>query len=105
MTDWPQFPLPGWHETRPTLHMLSQIVGRIRLALSPPINHYWHSTLYVSARGLTTTTIPYRDGAFELEFDFVNHQLLVITSWAAVKSIALQNRSVKSFYSELTTTL
>ena len=105
MTEWPEFPVPGWHATRPTLHMFTQIVGKIRLALSPPINHYWHSTLYVSASGLSTSTIPYRDGAFELEFDFVNHQLLVVTSWTPVKSVALEDRSVKSFYQELMTTL
>ena len=101
MSEWPQFPVDGWHATRPTLHMWTQIVGKIRLALSPPINHYWHSALYVTARGLGTSAIPYDGQAFDLEFDFVDHQLLILTSWGPVKSIALENHSVKAFYQEL----
>jgi Family of unknown function (DUF5996) len=101
MTGWPEFPTDGWLATAPTLHRWTQIVGKIRLALSPPINHYWHSTLYVSARGLTTSAIPYHNEAFELEFDFVDHQLLIRTSWSPLHSLPLPNHSVASFYAEL----
>jgi hypothetical protein len=66
MTEWPTLPVGGWVETRPTLHRWTQIVGKIRLALAPPINHYWHSTLYVSTRGLTTSPIPYGNDLFEI---------------------------------------
>ena len=69
---WPALPLEAWQDTYATLHMWTQIVGKVRLALSPLVNHWWEVPLYVSARGLTTSAIPYRDGIFEVEFDFLN---------------------------------
>jgi len=63
---WPALPLDEWQDTYATLHMWSQVVGKVRLALAPPVNHWWHVALYVTARGLTTSAIPYRGGAFEI---------------------------------------
>jgi hypothetical protein len=105
MSAWPEFPVAGWDQTRPTLHRWTQIVGKIRLALAPPVNHFWHSTLYVSARGLTTSAIPYGAELFEIGFDFVDHRLTVSTSWSAPRSLALGPRSVADFYAELMSVL
>src|SRR5947207_3121390 len=77
---WPALPLSSWKDTYATLHMWTQIVGKVRLALTPMVNHWWNVPLYVSARGLTTSSIPYRERAFELYFDFVAHQLVLQTS-------------------------
>lgn len=75
-TTWlPSLPLEEWQETYATLHLWTQIVGKIRLALTPKINHWWQSTLYVTPRGLTTGTIPYKTRTFEMRFDFLAHQL------------------------------
>jgi hypothetical protein len=87
-----------WHETRDTLHMWTQIVGKVRLAHAPLVNHWWQVTLYVSPRGLTTSAIPYRDGAFDLEFDFVDHRLLLRSSTGAARDIALRPMPVAEFY-------
>src|ERR1700730_2394753 len=76
----PELPLEAWKDTYATLHMWTQIVGKVRLALSPRINHWWQVPLYVTARGLTTSPIPYKDGIFEVQFDFIHHQLLIRTS-------------------------
>jgi len=76
---WPRLPLADWQDTRDTLHMWMQIVGKTRLALSPRQNHWWHVPLYVSARGLTTTPIPYGSRAFQVEFDFIDHRLTIET--------------------------
>src|SRR4051794_27311824 len=81
--------------------MWAQIVGKIRLALSPRINHWWNVPLYVNARGLTTSMIPYRDAKFELSFDFIDHNLLLHTSEGLTKSIPLAPRSVADFYREV----
>ena len=70
---WPALPLDAWRDTYATLHMWTQVVGKIRLTLSPPVNHWWHSALYVNSRGLTTSPVPYGAGAFEVQFDFINH--------------------------------
>src|SRR5258707_7085600 len=78
--DWPALPLAEWDATYRTLHMWSQIVGKIRLGLTPLQNHWWNTALYVNARGLTTSLIPYRGSAFELQFDFINHHLELQTS-------------------------
>ncbi|HEY9822262.1 MAG TPA: DUF5996 family protein, partial [Candidatus Sericytochromatia bacterium] len=67
-TIWPSLPLAAWQDTYETLHLWTQILGKIRLALSPQINHWWHSTLYVTPRGLTTSTIPYGTRTFEMSF-------------------------------------
>jgi hypothetical protein len=98
---WPSLPLEAWQETRATLHMKMQIVGKIRSALTPLINHWWNVPLYVSCRGLTTSPIPYGSGAFEITFDFLRHQVLVETAWDERRSLALEPRPVAEFYREL----
>jgi hypothetical protein len=80
--------------------MWTQIVGKVRLALAPPQNHYWHSALYVSTTGLTTSPIPYRDERFEVDFDFLDHRLRIVTSWGAAQVMVLEPRSVADFYAE-----
>jgi hypothetical protein len=95
---WPELPLEAWQDTYRTLHMWSQIVGKVRLALCPPVNHWWEVPFYVNAVGLTTSPIPYLDGIFEVQFDFINHQLVIRTSWNANKTLALAPRSVADFY-------
>jgi len=102
---WPALPLDQWKDTCDTLHMWTQIVGKVRTALSAPINHWWHSTLYVSARGLTTSPIPYGSRVFEVEFDFVHHNLVIRSSDGALKSVPLFPRSVADFYQEFMSTL
>jgi hypothetical protein len=98
---WPELPLAKWKDTYATLHMWTQIVGKVRLALGPPINHFWGTALYVSARGLTTSTIPYTDGVFEIRFDFVAHMLEISTSRGENRSFRLTPRTVAEFYDEL----
>jgi hypothetical protein len=97
---WPALPLQEWEATYRTLHMWTQIVGKIRLALTPLENHFWNVALYVTARGLTTSPIPYRGSTFEIQFDFVNHRLELQTSDAA-RSLMLAPKSVAAFYREL----
>jgi len=94
---WPELPLEAWKDTCATLHLWTQIVGKVRLALSPRINHWWQVPLYVTARGLTTSPIPYEHGIFEIQFDFIHHQLLIRTSEGAERKIALAPRSVADF--------
>jgi hypothetical protein len=91
----------AWKDTYATLHMWTQIVGKIRLAQMPWINHSWHVTLYATARGLTTSPIPHGARAFQIDFDFIDHRLLIRTNDGAVKTMALQPRSVADFYQEL----
>lgn len=98
---WPALPLASWAETASTLHMWTQIAGKIRLALSPPVNHWWEVPLYVSARGLSTSAIPYGDRQFELEFDFLTHNLAIWDSSGATKFVPLYARSVADFYREV----
>jgi len=97
---WPALPLSAWADTCETLHMWTQIVGKVRLALSPRVNHWWEVPLYVSARGLTTSPIPYAKGIFEIEFDFIDHRLDVFTSGGQKKSISLVPRTVADFHAE-----
>jgi Family of unknown function (DUF5996) len=98
---WPRgMPLAEWRDTRDTLHMWMQIVGKTRLALAPRENHWWHVPLYVSARGLTTTPMPYRARMVEVEFDFVDHRLGVRTSDGATRTLALRAQAVADFYRE-----
>ena len=94
-----------WQDTYDTLHMWSQIVGKVRLALSPKVNHWWEVPLYVSAVGLTTSPIPYAGGVFEVQFDFIHHRLDIMTSHSATKTIALEPRSVADFYREFMASL
>ena len=98
---WPELPLAGWAETAATLHLWTQVVGKVRLALSPHVNHWWEVPLYVSARGLATSAIPYRDRLFELEFDFLDHHLAIRDSAGAARYVPLYRRSVSDFYREL----
>jgi len=95
---WPELPLAAWQDTYATLHMWTQIVGKVRLALSPRVNHWWEVPLYVNARGLTTSAIPYRDGIFEVQFDFIDHQLDIQTSWGTSQTLPLKPQSVADFY-------
>ncbi|HEU5440471.1 MAG TPA: DUF5996 family protein [Ktedonobacterales bacterium] len=95
---WPALPLAAWQDTYDTLHMWTQVVGKVRLALSPPLNHWWQVTLYVTPRGLTTSTIPYGTRSFEVTFDFLDHNLWVETSEGARRGLALYPRSVADFY-------
>jgi hypothetical protein len=99
---WPALPLHEWQDTYATLHLWTQIVGKVRLALGPPLNHWWHVTLYVSPRGLTTGSIPGPDGAraFEVAFDFLDHSLVLHSSDGARRAMGLYPRSVADFYRE-----
>jgi len=97
---WPELPLEAWQDTLSTLHMWTQIVGKVRLALSPNINHWWGVPLYVNALGLTTSPIPYAGGNFEVQFDFIHHQLVIRTSNDATLALVLAPRSVADFYRE-----
>jgi Family of unknown function (DUF5996) len=98
---WPALPLDAWKDTYATLHMWTQIVGKIRLAQTAPLNHWWHVTFYVTSRGLTTSPMPSGDRLFEIDFDFIDHQLLIKTSDGSSKILRLQPRSVAEFYREL----
>jgi hypothetical protein len=102
---WPALPLAEWKDTYATLHMWTQIVGKIRLALSPPINHFWGTTFYVTARGLTTSPMPYRNGTVEINFDFIAHTLEIVTSLGETRSFRLVPRTVAEFYFELMSAL
>lgn len=95
---WPSLPLAPWQDTYATLHLWSQILGKTRLALCPMENHYWHSALYVSTRGLTTSPMPVRDGLVEIELDFVSHALIARSSEGSIESFSLVPMSVAEFY-------
>jgi hypothetical protein len=102
---WPALPLNEWQETYTTLHMWTQIVGKVRMALSPPLNHWWHVTLYVNSRGLTTGPVPYPFGVFEIQFDFQNHALTISTSAGMTLSRRLRPESVADFHAAVFDTL
>jgi hypothetical protein len=102
---WPPLPFAEWKDTAITLHMWTQIVGKIRLVLSPWTNHSWHVTLYVTSRGLTTSPIPYGSYTFEILFDFIDHQLLIDKSDGARRTIPLKPQSVAEFYRTVMKTL
>jgi hypothetical protein len=102
---WPSLPLAEWKDTLDTLHRWAQIVGKTRLALAPPVNHWWHVTLYLTARGLSTSPMPYGSRTLEVELDFVDHNLLVRSSDGITHAIALAPRSVADFYREYTALL
>src|SRR5512132_533455 len=95
---WPAFRLADWQQTYATLHMWAQVVGKIRLELTPLVNHWWNVPLYVSARGLATTAIPYGDRVFEMEFDFIDHELSIRCSDGQAESVDLRPRTVADFY-------
>lgn len=102
---WLPLPIATWQGTNETLHLWTQIIGKIRLALAPKINHWWHSTLYVTPRGLTTSMIHDGTHNFQISFDFLNHQLLIETSNGITKIIELMPRSVADFYEVVMSTL
>jgi hypothetical protein len=98
---WPALPYSAWSDTCATLHMWTQMVGKLRLAAAPQSNHWWNVALYLTARGLTTSPIPYRNGTFEIQFDFIDHQLIICTSDGESAAMQLAPRTVAAFYDEL----
>jgi len=98
---WPPLPLEEWRDTYRTLHMWLQVVGKIRMTLSPPLNHWWHVTLYPNARGLTTSPIPYQSGDFEIELDFLDHELVIDRCDGERRVLPLRPESVAAFYGRL----
>ena len=97
---WPALPYEEWRDTCQTLHMWTQIVGKVRMKLSPFLNHWWHIALYVTPRGLTTSAIPYHGSTFDVTFDFIEHNLFIRTSEGTTKALPLIPRSVAAFYRE-----
>jgi Family of unknown function (DUF5996) len=95
---WPALPYPAWRDSAATLHLWTQIVGKVRLALTPWVNHSWQVPFYVSARGLGSSPIPYAQEIFEMEFDFLRHRLIVRASWDAQREISLEPQPVDEFY-------
>src|SRR3954454_8168783 len=102
---WPDIPFNDWKETLYTVQLWMQIVGKIRLKKMPWINHSWHVALYVSPLGLTTGSIPYENGIFQIDFDFQNHHLLISTSTGLNEKLDLFPMSVAAFYRKLFDTL
>src|ERR1700733_1501129 len=98
--EWPELPLAAWQDTYATLHMWSQIVGKVRLAVSPRVNHWWEVPLYGSAPGLPTFALPFPGGIFEVEVDVIHHQLLIKTNHGTAAKLELKPRSVADFYQE-----
>ena len=98
---WPELPLDAWKDTCATLQLWSQIVGKVRLTQAPMMNHWWHSTLYVTARGLTTSAMPHGERSVQIDFDFLDHELRVLTSTGDVRAVKLAPRPVADFYREL----
>lgn len=101
MDAWPSLPVGAWKDTYETLHMWTQIVGKVRLRLAPFVNHWWETALYVTPRGLTTSPIPHRRTSFEIIFDFTDHDLRIETEDGRRRVMALAPRSVADFYEEL----
>jgi len=97
-TDWPDLPFAEWSDTAATLHMWTQIVGKIRMSQTPWTNHSWHVPLYVTARGLCTSLVPCGGRAFEISFDFLDHQLVIQSTDGAQRVVPLEARSVADFY-------
>jgi hypothetical protein len=100
-SSWPPLVYTDWQDTCATLQLWTQIVGKIRLALAPPVNHWWHVPLYLTSRGLTTSPMPYHGQTFQIDFDFIDHALRVNTSDGRRESLALVPRSVADFYAEI----
>jgi hypothetical protein len=98
---WPELPYAAWKDTRDTLHLWTQVVGKIRLTLTPWLNHSWHVALYVTARGLTTSPIPWRGGDFQIDFDFIDHVLWVRLSDGQFRQVMLKPMSVAEFYEDV----
>jgi hypothetical protein len=100
-SDWPDLPLSDWADTCATLHLWTQVVGKIRLAHAPMVNHWWQVPLYVTCRGLTTSPIPYGARSFQIDFDFIDHRLTLRTNRGERETIPLGPRSVADFYAEM----
>jgi hypothetical protein len=100
-SNWPELPYDAWQDTCATLHMWTQVVGKVRLALAPAVNHWWHTPLYVTARGLSTSPMPYGQDYLQIDFDFHDHQLRLQHSRGAQSSMSLEPRSVADCHSEL----
>lgn len=103
--EWPPLPLAEWEPTRATLHMWTQMAGKVRLALAPRVNHWWSVVLYVNSRGLTTSAMPYNGRTVEIQFDFLKHALEIIVSDGSKRTLALAPRSVADFYREFISAL
>jgi len=101
VTRWPELSYAAWKDTRETLHLWTQVVGKVRLALTPWLNHSWHVALYVTTRGLTTSPIPWHGGSFQIDFDFIDHVLWVRTSEAHFRQVMLKPVSVAEFYEDV----
>ncbi len=102
---WPALPYDAWSDTAATLHMWTQIVGKIRMSQSPWLNHSWHVTLYVTPRGLTTGTVPHGDRTFSIDFDFINHELIVRSCEGDVVSLPLEPQDTADFYAAVMSAL
>jgi len=102
---WPPLKYDDWADTAETLHMWLQIAGKIRMTKSPPVNHWWHTVLYVSSRGLTTSAIPGCGGTFEIEFDFIDHQLRIDTTRGDSQMFELRPMTVADFYERIVTAM
>ena len=97
----PRLPLEDWVDTQASLHMWTQIIGKIRLSLAPMVNHWWHTTLYLTARGLTTSPMPYESQVIQIDFDFIDHVLLIHSSSGATRSLPLADGPVADFFREI----
>src|SRR5215471_6034574 len=104
-TAWPDLPYPAWRDTVATLQLWTQIVGKVRLALTPWVNHGWQVPLYVTARGLGTSPVPVGNDVLEIEFDFIAHHVSCRTSRGMERSIRLRPQPVSTFYRDLMATL
>src|SRR5882757_6407967 len=98
---WPELPTAAWRDSYATLHLWTQIIGKIRLSRTPWLNHSWHVTLYVTPRGLTTSPVPDGTRTFQIDFDFIDHVLRVSTSDGAERQFALAGKSVAGFYAAI----
>ncbi len=103
--EWPPLPYAEWADTCTTLHMITQIVGKLRLALAPMQNHWWQVAMYITERGLTTSAMPYRDHTIAVEFDFVSHNVVVKSSDGGSRDVPLLKRPVSEFFREYLTVL
>lgn len=101
MSDWPELPVTAWRDTYATLHLYTQVVGKIRLALTPLLNEWWNVPLYVTTRGLTTSPMPYRDRTLSIDFDLIDHRLVIQDSDGHVRTFPLVPRTVGDFYAAL----
>lgn len=102
---WPELPLDAWKDSYATLRRYLQIVGKVRLALAPMTNHWWQTALYLTSKGLTSSPIPYRGETFDLDLDFIDHELRVITSRGELSVLALEPKPVADFYRDFMATL